>query len=147
MKCLYLPYITLSIGESVELVRELACAFYDIVISSDYSLRGASFLHIAAFIGNIDIFMHIFEKNGLGNINPTNIVGETPLHFAARNGCLQMCQYIMDKIENKNPPSLSKISYQERKKTPLHLAAKKGHLEICKLIIENENVEDKNPHG
>ena len=74
-------------------------------------------------------------------------------------GSLQLCQYIIAKVKNKNPqgsfgiyllrqsnglcefksnPSISNFYI-----TPLHLAAMYGNLELCKLIIENINY--KNP--
>ena len=68
--------------------------------------------------------------------NPKDAIMNTPLHWAARNGRLAVCQLIIDNVENKNPGNL-------HKKTPLHLAAMNGHVDVCKLIM-NE-IEDKNP--
>ena len=73
-----------------------------------------------------------------GNINPTSHmdIGNTPLHQAAKNGHLLLCELIIDNVDDKNPK-------YEGEKTPLHYAAKYGHLAICQLIIDN--VDDKNP--
>ena len=65
-----------------------------------------------------------------------DVIGDTPLHRAVKDGNLQKCKLIIDHVENKNPANMFG-------KTPLHNAAECGNLEICKLIVEK--VEDKNP--
>ena len=52
------------------------------------------------------------------------------MHFAASNGKLEVCQFIIDNLDYKNPRDKYDV-------TPLHSAASLGHLEVCKLIIEN----------
>ena len=64
------------------------------------------------------------------------IVKCSPLHLAAECGNLELCRYIIDAIEDKNPKDFSG-------ETPLHWAAEKGHYEVCKLILEK--IGDKNP--
>ena len=74
-------------------------------------------------------------------------------------GSLQLFQYIIAKVKNKNPQGSFGIyllrqtnGFCEFKSnpfvsnlyiTPLHVAAMYGNLELCKLIIENIN--HKNP--
>ena len=73
--------------------------------------------------------------------NKNCIVKCSPFHTAAVCGNLELCCYIIDHIEDKNPKDLIG-------ETPLHWAAEKGHYEVCKLILEN--TIDKNPkdiHG
>ena len=60
----------------------------------------------------------------------------SPLHIAAEFGNLELCRYIIDRIEDKNPKDFCG-------ETPLHWAAEKGHYEVCKLILEK--ISDKNP--
>ena len=71
----------------------------------------------------------------------------TLLHIFAEQGLFEMCQYLIEKIDDKNP-----LSYDHYRNpyphsydgpTPLHLAAQNGYLEVCKIIIRN--VKDKNP--
>ena len=50
-----------------------------------------------------------------------------PFHFAAKHGFLEICEMIMENMEEKNPQNNSWV-------TPLHEAASEGHLEVCKLI-------------
>ena len=60
----------------------------------------------------------------------------SPMHIAAERGNLELCQHIMDRIEDKNPKGL----FGE---TPLHWAAGEGHYNVCELILENNG--NKNP--
>ena len=62
----------------------------------------------------------------------------TPLHFAANNGHLEICQLIMNNVDDKNPNA-----NWAGEASPYHLAAEKGHVEVCKLFLET--LTDKNP--
>ena len=72
-----------------------------------------------------------------------------PFYFAARKGFSEICEMIMENMEEKNPKDECGI-------TPLHQAAEYGELEVCKLIIENVQCDkeickryqcDKNPNN
>ena len=67
--------------------------------------------------------------------NPADVLGFTPLHLAAQNGHMKICQLIIGNVADKNPKALGW--------TPLHFAAQKGQMEICQLILEN--IKEKNP--
>jgi len=69
--------------------------------------------------------------------NPENDNGFTPLHEAAKNGNLDICQLILKNIKEFNP------SNKSTGVTALHVAAENGHFDICQLIIKN--IVDKNP--
>ena len=63
----------------------------------------------------------------------------TPLHIAAIHGQLDLCKYIIDRNEDKNPKSNSGCS-------PMHWAAGIGNLTLMKYIqiaVLNENPGDK----
>jgi ankyrin repeat protein len=62
--------------------------------------------------------------------------GYTPLHAAAQEGHLDICELIVKYASDKNPIKNDRI-------TPLHIASYKGHLEICKLLIHD--AADKSP--
>ena len=70
--------------------------------------------------------------------NPKDLTGWTPLHDAAERGYLDICKYIIGKVQDKNPVNGSKS-----RNTPLHIAAKYGHLEICRYMVGL--IENKNP--
>ena len=70
-----------------------------------------------------------------------------PFHFAAEFGFLEICEMIMENMDEKNPKGDWGV-------TPLHRAAENGKLEVCKLIVENLQCDkemckryqcDKNP--
>ena len=52
--------------------------------------------------------------------NPKDKSGETPLHWAAWNGNIYICQMIIENVVDKNPKDNGGY-------TPLHIAAEKGH--------------------
>ena len=117
-------------------------------------------LHMVAESGHLELFKYVVEKTGdqnpIGKFthydsilggqicrmeNHLVIVHElTPFHLAASHGHFEICQYIINNIEDKNPGNGW---------TPLHEAAKKGHFAIVKLIIDNlteKNPRDRNGH-
>ena len=65
--------------------------------------------------------------------------GLTLLHVAAAHGKLDICEFIIGKVEDKNPA----ITFG--KDTPLHYAAAYGHLSVYKLLFNH--VVDKNPRN
>ena len=63
----------------------------------------------------------------------------SPLHVAAKEGNLEVCRLLMEKMENKYPNNEKREGF-----SPLQIAAYFGHLEICKLFMEEmENISDK----
>ena len=72
-------------------------------------------------------------------INPERKNGMTPLHFAASYGHYDICKFIIEKINVKNPRDSTDGT------TPLHMAAGNGHTNVCRLIIDL--VVDKNPRN
>ena len=98
--------------------------------------RLSSPLHVLAWKGNLEIFLHL--SNTLNDKNPMDHHGYTPLHFAANMNNFEVCQAIIenDDVIDKNPENYDRL-------TPLHLAAEGGYLQICELIISK--TEDKNP--
>ena len=43
--------------------------------------------------------------------NPADLKGRTPLHIAAKNGYLAVCELIMDELEDKNNHVNPKVSF------------------------------------
>lgn len=62
------------------------------------------------------------------DVNAQNRFGETPLHLAAKSGCLVLAQYLLSKRALVN-------IHNKRKETPLHYAARKGHLCVLLLLL------------
>ena len=51
----------------------------------------------------------------------------TPLHIAAENGCLEICEFILKNVEDKEPRTTNG-------RTPLVIAAENRHFNVCILI-------------
>ncbi|XP_048369247.1 ankyrin repeat domain-containing protein 39 [Sphaerodactylus townsendi] len=63
-----------------------------------------------------------------GNVNDTDPLGYTALHYASRNGHYDVCQFL---LENKAIPS----PQTKGGATPLHRASYCGHTDIAKLLL------------
>ena len=71
--------------------------------------------------------------------------GSTPLHFAARHGCVETSTLLLsNSLSSVNCPDNSGM-------TPFHLACASGSLELCELFLEHRadiqarTVEEKSP--
>ena len=63
--------------------------------------------------------------------------GCSPLHLAAENGHLAVCEYFLKIVIEKNPPN-------QYGKTPYHYAKNNGHQAICDLISEKTGISHSN---
>ena len=91
---------------------------------------GQPLFHFVARSGDLELYRFLADTYG-NPINEDGPEGYTPLHAAALNGHLQVCLFILDRVQNKNPAVRSGIISGA---TPLHLAAKNGHEEVYKAI-------------
>ena len=66
------------------------------------------------------------------------VEGKTPLHYASDQGQFEICEFIVDNVDDKNPTVGNGNGW-----TPLHHAAYRGHLAVYELI--SQHVLDKNP--
>ena len=114
--------------------RSVSSTWKDVVDSRTNLWTDPELYRKAALEGNIDICQLFLDRSE--DKNPKDVLGRTPLHFAAEKGFLPVCQEIMQDTDDKNPKDRDG-------NTPLHWAAGNGHLSICQLIVEN--VDDKNP--
>ena len=57
--------------------------------------------------------------------------GSTPLHEAARNGHLEICEMIADKFVDKNPKD-------QKGRTPYHEAAQWGRVPVCAWLYHGK---------
>ena len=143
-----------------EFVKEMVALTEKFCKSKHFNTKITSFSphDIAAYCGNADLYKHFVEKTH--DINPKEPHSEyTPLHFAACYGKIEICQFIIADLNDKNPKNKDGVTpvtplylaancfgyFDNRGDTPLHLAASMGHLNICKLIIKG--VQVKNPEN
>ena len=80
--------------------------------------------HFVAGSGDLELYRFLADTYG-NPINEDGPEGYTPLHAAVFNGHLDVCHFILDRVQNKNPAVRSGL-------TPLHWAANRGHEEVFK---------------
>ena len=78
----------------------------------------------------LDAGQLILTSNGLSKPHPANppiVFGMTTLHYAAKNGYLNVCKLIAENVQEKNPEDCFGV-------TPLQLAEKNGHSAVVKYF-------------
>ena len=104
-------------------------------IENYYKCDGIDYaFDIAAMRGHFNVVKYIVANSE--DKNPSDAIGDTPLHRAAKGGHLAIVTYIMENIEDKSPKD-------QDGNTPLHCAAMGGHLAIVRYIMDK--IEDKSP--
>ena len=79
---------------SVNTVRELACAVRQFYTENSWAIRDKQTpMHFAVRSGQMEIILNIIER--VKDKNPKDKCGWTPLHRAAINGHLEICQLII----------------------------------------------------
>jgi ankyrin repeat protein len=131
----------------VEIIQQFAIACHNFF--KHYPAGDWSPLHISAESGQLSLFQMTYEKTGKSKpltvwtidnwtvrLTPLHIAELTPLHIAAGAGQLEICQLIMDDLDDKNPGDPNGY-------TPLHHAARRGSVEGCNFIMDK--LENKSP--
>ena len=89
----------------------------------------------SALGGHLEVYQLFYDSAKVKNPKLEGI-GNTPLHFAAAKGHLEVCKFIIGREDNENPANNIGA-------TPLHSAALHGQLEVCHFIFNN--LRGKNP--
>ena len=93
-------------------------------------------LHIAAYYGLSEVVEKL-TKNKLGNNVYSPVVeallGETPIHFAALNGHLDVVKILVDQTDNPLPSC-------RMSKTPLDFAKQNGHDDIVTFLLQRSGI-------
>ena len=84
-------------------------------------------LHFAVMMYDDTKYCVNLIENG-GVEHPQNENGMTPLHYAAIDGYICVCQMLLEKFRDKNPKDKADI-------TPLELAIQMNNFVVCELII------------
>ena len=74
---------------------------------------------------------------------PKNLDGNTPLHFAAKNGHSEIVQQFMDKTNYDK--SIDVNAKNQSGFTPLHYASENGHFDVVQCLLNY--AMDKNPRN
>ncbi len=86
--------------------------------------------HIAAEAGGIEILRLLNDRGA--PLDRRNWIHQNPLSLAARNGHLEVVEYLCENGATTHGPDLNTA--------PLGVAAAAGHLEIVKYLVEQRNV-------
>ena len=91
--------------------------------------QGLTALHYASSKGNVDLIDYLVSKHG-ASIESLTIKKQTPMHLAALNGKLEVCQKLMD-LE-------AMVDFNDDlDQKPIHLAAQNDHTDVVKLFLDN----------
>jgi len=101
--------------------------------------RDLSVFHLSAEKGRRIIVRHFLQH--FCDKNPSNFDGNTPLHFAAKNGHTDIVQDFMDR--SHQDPSMIVNCKNQSGFTPLHYASENGHFSIVQCLLRY--TMDKNP--
>ena len=108
--------------------------FYGTALLNPFDHEGCTPLHLAAWESQTSVCeLHIHCEAIMKSIsekNPSNNLGLTSLHLAARAGHTSVCEAIMKNISEKNPSD-------NLRDTPLHWAAMEGHTSVWEAIMKN----------
>ena len=88
--------------ETIMNLRRSVGKFYDKSIDLIYH-EGLTPSHVAAGTGNLEL-LKLIEKITMSK-NPKDEGGNTLLHYAARNGYLNVLEHVIEFVDNKNPES------------------------------------------
>ena len=118
----------------IALCRHLMNEVEDKMFSKD----GENPLLISAAFGHLEVFKLFYAVAEVRNptLKEEGLRGWTPLHCAAFKGHSEVCKFIIEREDDKNPSDDTGM-------TPFHIAVKQGHLDVCSIIIDN--ITDKNP--
>jgi hypothetical protein len=102
--------------------------------------RGIAQLHHCVENGLTSSVKRILSIRNI-NVNVKNVNGNTPLHYAVRNGHVEITRLLLENGAEVNVKSVGGF-------TPLHWAAWNGHVDILHLLDENgADLEVQNNDG
>ena len=111
-----------------------------IMMNVNFGGRGETQLHHCARKGIISSVIRLLSIRNI-NVNVKDVSGNTPLHWAARNGHVEITRLLLQNGAEVN----AKNNYGN---TPLFCAAENGHIDILHLLVENgANLEAQNNDG
>ena len=91
---------------------------------------------------NKDVVSLLLKKSHI-NVRGKTEEGRTALHLAARNGFLEICHLLIEKLKDKDVDAEDVYGW-----TPLHLAAWERHLDVVKVLVEKKaNVHATTKNG
>ena len=92
-----------------------------------------SLIHSATQAWNFEMFQFLIKCEHFENINPRTKTGITPLHLAAKNGQLDIYEF----ISKQSGPCVNINPRMDCDITTLHLAANYGQFKVWQFICDN----------
>ena len=83
---------------------------------------------------HLKVVKYLVEEMGC-DVNSKNLFKQTPLHYAAWEGQIDIVRYLIEKGGEI-------VCYDWLKNTPLHYAAYMNHLKVTKFLTESDNIKD-----
>lgn len=98
--------------------------------------EGKSILHVAAFLGDLDLVKELINKNA--DVTAKAKYGYTVLHSAAEGGVLEVVKYLVEEKGMEINLKVDKKNFELRMFSVhvLHSAALSGNLEVVKYLID-----------
>ena len=102
---------------------------------------------LAALGGHLTTAQWLYEAGCKDEIHVQNAHGNNPMHFACRQGQLDVCKWLVDVSSNQG----SDVALANKQNnTPMHFACRGGHLDVCKWLKEmgaGDDVTIANAYG
>jgi hypothetical protein len=136
---LNIEHLVTDTDRATKLIVELVRTNFDMcIVPIRCAYNGSSMIHFAAQSNKVTIVNGLI--NGGIDKNLTNAAGDTPVYWAAHNGCDNVIRLLY-----KRGADLDKCG---KNGTPLHIAAKNSHKTSVELLLElGADIEKKNADG
>ena len=114
--------------KSLKEMKEYLRSEFEKKVDDDERNEGATYLHFAAYLGDVDATKMLIEDNA--EVNAVDDNEWTALHNAAWKGFVDVAKVLIEEGADVN-------AVDEFKYTALHWAAQKGYVEVAKVLLKN----------
>lgn len=133
-----LPFLAIIAYQSQDMIKSLLQGVENVNFVRDR--QQFSLLHAACMTGNAEIAELLITRGA--DVNAAGINGETPLHFVAQTGCLDLAIFLLKKSE------IDVNARDVNGATPLLETSRSGCLEMARLLLNNKaNVSEEDNNG
>ncbi|KAM6930997.1 ankyrin repeat and death domain-containing protein 1A [Xenentodon cancila] len=119
---------------SLEILKSLVQAGAEQKVENE---EGLNIMHCAAINNHTEIMEYIINDLQMTELDKNDQSGHRPFALAARHGCVEMLQVLME------PFDMATMNPDKKGDTPLHLAARNGHLDAVQLLLQSFDTRDE----